>query len=226
MIRPPRRFPLFPCTAHILSIAADAHYHILDVKVDGVAEGAVASYNFTDVPANHTIEATFELTTHTIAASAGAHGSITPAGSVAVNDGDAQSFTIAADAHYHILDVKVDGVSVGAVASYSFTDVAADHTIEVAFALTTHTIAASAGAHGSITPSGNVSVNDGDTQSFTIAADAHYHILDVKGEGVSVGAVASYKFNDVGADHTIEGAFANTQHTIAASGGGPRSRSP
>src|SRR5207244_5995030 len=102
------------------------------------------SYNFTDVTADHTIEATFELTPHTIAASAGAHGSITPAGSVSVNDGDAQGFTIAADAHYHILDVKVDGVSVGAVASYNFTDVTVDHTIEVTFAVTQHTIAASA----------------------------------------------------------------------------------
>src|SRR5437899_11157358 len=78
---------------------------------------------------DHTIEATFAITQHTIAASAGANGSITPSGSVAVNDGDSQSFTIAADAHYHILDVKVDGVSVGAVASYNFSDVVADHTV-------------------------------------------------------------------------------------------------
>src|SRR5207249_2890483 len=116
--------------------------------------------------------ATFAITQHTIAASAGANGSITPSGSVAVNDGDAQSFTIAADAHYHILDVKVDGVSLGAVASYSFSNVVADYTIEATFEQTTHTIAASAGAHGSITPSGAVAVNDGDGQSFTIAADA------------------------------------------------------
>src|SRR2546428_1233703 len=123
MIRPPRRFPLFPCTAHILSIAADAHYHILDVKVDGVSVGAVASYNFSNVTTDHTIEATFELTTHTIAASAGAHGSITPSGSVSVNDGDGPSFTIAADAHHHILEVTAARVSVGAAARYSLSNV-------------------------------------------------------------------------------------------------------
>src|SRR5207244_2417352 len=157
----------------------------------------VASYSFSHVVADHTIEATFELTTHTIAASAGAHGSITPTGCVAVNDGDAQGFTIAADAHYHILDVKVDGVSVGAVAIYSFSNVVADHTIEATFELTAHTIAASAGVHGSITPSGSSAVNDGDSQGFTIAADAHHHILDVKVDGVSLGAVASYSFSHV-----------------------------
>src|SRR5437899_271285 len=153
---------------------------------------------------DHTIEATFAITQHTIAASAGANGSITPSGNVSVNDGDSHGFTIAANTHYHILDVKVDGVSVGAVASYNFSDVTADHTIEATFEMTTHTIAATAGAHGSITPSGSVSVDDGDSQGFTIAADAHYHILDVKVDGVSVGAVASYNFTDVTADHTIE----------------------
>src|SRR2546428_5547915 len=164
MIRPPRRFPLFPCTAHILSIAADAHYHILDVKVDGVSVGAVASYNFSDVTADHTIEATFELTTHTIAAAAGAHGSITPAGSVAVNDGDAQGFTIAADAHYHILDVKVDGVSVGAVGRENCRERAEVSAVEATLKKKKHTIAASAGAHGTITPAGSVAVREGEDQ--------------------------------------------------------------
>src|SRR5207245_11709163 len=157
--------------------------------------------SFSNVTADHTIEATFAITHHTIVVSAAAHGNITPAGSVAVNDGDGQSFTIAADAHYHILDVKVDGVSVGAVASYSFSNVTADHTIEATFAITQHTLAASAGANGSITPAGSVAINDGDGQSFAIAPDAHYHILDVKVDGVSVGAVASYSFRNVTRNH-------------------------
>src|SRR5438445_436450 len=144
------------------------HHHVLDVKVDGVSQGAIAGYTFSDVIADHTIEATFELTTHTIAASAGANGSITPAGSVAVNDGDSQSFTITPAAHYHILDVKVDGESVGPAASYTFSNVTTDHMIEATFAITTHTIAASASVNGSISPAGAVAVNDGDGQSFTI----------------------------------------------------------
>ena len=62
----------------------------------------------------------------------------------------------------------VDGVSVGAVASYTFTDVAANHTIAASFAQTTYTITASAGAGGSINPSGAVTVNCGADQTFTI----------------------------------------------------------
>jgi len=71
---------------------------------------------------------------HTISATAGANGSITPSGAVPVNDGASQGFTIAANAGYVIQDVLVDGVSQGAVASYTFTNVTADHTISASFA--------------------------------------------------------------------------------------------
>jgi hypothetical protein len=52
-----------------------------------------------------------------------------------VNYGDDQTFTITPDTGYHILDVLVDGVSVGTVASYTFVDVAADHTVSATFAI-------------------------------------------------------------------------------------------
>jgi hypothetical protein len=69
-----------------------------------------------------------------ITASAGANGTIDPSGDVAVNYGGSQTFNITPNAHYHIADVLVDGVSVGAVASYTFTGVVADHTISASFA--------------------------------------------------------------------------------------------
>src|SRR5204863_6976154 len=130
------------------------------VKVDVLTQSATSSYSFSLVIAHETIEATFAITTHVITVSAGANGSITPAGAVAVNDGDNQSFTITAAAHYHVLDVKVDGVSQGAIASYEFSDVTADHTIEATFEITTHVITASSGPNGSITPAGAVAVNE------------------------------------------------------------------
>jgi uncharacterized repeat protein (TIGR02543 family) len=72
---------------------------------------------------------------YTITASAGENGSITPNGVVKVAKGREQSFTITADAGYHISDVKVDGKSVGAVSSYVFQNVIADHTIKAEFAI-------------------------------------------------------------------------------------------
>jgi hypothetical protein len=72
--------------------------------------------------------------TYTITASAGSHGSITPSGSVSVNYGASQSFSIAPSSGYHVTNVLVDGSSVGAVTSYTFTNVTANHTISASFA--------------------------------------------------------------------------------------------
>ena len=49
-------------------------------------------------------------------------------------------------------------VSVGAVTSYTFTNVLANHTISASFAINTFTITATAGTNGSIAPSGAVTV--------------------------------------------------------------------
>ena len=120
-----------------------ANYHVADVLVDGVSVGAVTSYTFTNVTANHTISATFAIDIpgfHTISATAGPHGSISPTGSVLVNHGGSQGFTIKPDANYNIKTVLVDGVSVGPVSSYSFNNVTGDHTITVNFGATTISI--------------------------------------------------------------------------------------
>lgn len=73
------------------------------------------------------------LNTHTIAASAEPHGSITPAGSVVVNNAASQSFTIAPEQDYQVLEVRVDGTLIGTATSYNFNNVTADHTITARF---------------------------------------------------------------------------------------------
>jgi hypothetical protein len=72
------------------------------------------------------------------------------------------------------------------------------------------TISASAGSGGSISPTGNVSVNYGGSQSFTITANTGYYIVDVSVNGSSVGAVSSYTFTNVQAAYTISATFAPT----------------
>ena len=74
-----------------------------------------------------------ERPVYTIKATAGIHGSITPSGDVDVLHGGSQTFTIAANRGYAISNVKVDGVSIGAVKSYTFENVTGNHTIEVTF---------------------------------------------------------------------------------------------
>ena len=70
----------------------------------------------------------------TITATADEHGKIDPAGTITVPKGESKTFTITPDSGYHIKDVLVDGKSVGAVSTYTFKEVVADHTIHAAFA--------------------------------------------------------------------------------------------
>jgi hypothetical protein len=83
--------------------------------------------------ATKTVTATFNLKTYTITASAGTGGSISPSGSVSVNHGSNKTFTITAYDGYHIVEVLVDGSSVGTINSYTFLNVTANHTIEATF---------------------------------------------------------------------------------------------
>ena len=68
-----------------------------------------------------------------IKATAGAHGAILPVGNVDVNYGSDLSFTITAEANYYVLNVVVDGVSMGPMISYTFQHVTSDHTIRASF---------------------------------------------------------------------------------------------
>ncbi len=124
-----------------------------------------------------------------------------------MNYGASQTFTITPNTGYHVADVLVDGVSVGAVTSYTFSNVIANHTISASFALNTFTITATAGSNGSISPSGSTTVNYGASQTFTITPNTGYHVTDVLVDGVSVGAVTSYTFKNVAANHTISATF-------------------
>ena len=80
-----------------------------------------------------------------------------------------------------------------------------------------YTIKATAGAGGSISPSGNVSVREGRDQTFTITPDKGYAVANVKIDGKSIGAVKSYTFENVSSPHTIEAIF--VKGTASASTG-------
>ena len=70
-----------------------------------------------------------------------------------------------------------------------------------------HAITAISGSQGRISPSGVVTVDAGDSVSFTVIADAGYRIRDVRVDGQSVGPVESYIFTNLSHDHTIEALF-------------------
>ncbi|MDL2263801.1 DUF6273 domain-containing protein [Synergistaceae bacterium OttesenSCG-928-I11] len=151
------------------------------------------------------------LPTYTIIATAGAGGTITPSGSVAVVSGDNKTFAISPNVDYVVADLLIDGVSAGAASSHTFRSVSSDHTIEAVFREVaegqTYTITATAGAGGTITPSGDVTVASGGNQTFAISPDAGYAIDGLQIDGVGIAAASSYTFKNVSSDHTIAATF-------------------
>ncbi len=209
-------------------------YKIDQVFVDGspIVLDGYDQYTFPPVSASHVITATFLPEIRVIVASAGANGAINPNGNVVVNYGATQTFTITAAPHHRILDVAVDGISVGPVTSYTFTNVAANHTIQASFERSEFPIIASAGPNGRIDPSGTIYVSFNSNQTFTFTPAAGYRVADVRVDGNSVGAPNSYTFNNVVNGHVIEVTFAINVYpvypvyTIVASAGSGGSITP
>ncbi|SBW00614.1 exported hypothetical protein [uncultured Eubacteriales bacterium] len=87
--------------------------------------------------------------TYAITATAGTGGSISPSGSTSVTEGNNKTYTITANSGYKIADVKVDGSSIGAASTYTFSNVTSGHTISATFA-----------SAASLSP-GNATISDG-----------------------------------------------------------------
>ena len=190
------------------TITPASGYHVADVLVDGASIGPVTSHTFTNVTADHTISATFAIDIFTITPTAGPNGAISPSTPQTVDSGGSQAFTITPTGGYHVADVLVDDVSVGAVTSYTFSNVTADHTISATFAIDMFTITPTPPVHGFISPGTAQSVAFGENLTFEIEAADGYYVADVTVDGASVGPVTTYSFLAVDADHTIGASFA------------------
>jgi uncharacterized repeat protein (TIGR01451 family) len=198
-------------SSQTFTITPNEGYHVADVKIDGVSVGAVTTYTLNNITSNHTIDVIFAINQYTLIATAGPNGTIVPSGALTVDHGGNLSFTITPSPGYHVSDVKVDGGSVGAVTSYTFSNITSAHTIEAIFAINQHTIIATAGSNGTITPSGTATVDHGGSQTFTITPNTGYRVSDVEVDGTMLGVTKSYTFSNVTSDHTIHATFKQIQ---------------
>ncbi len=90
------------------------------------------------------------------------------------------------------------------------------------------TITATAGANGTISPIGAVSVASGANQAFTMTPALGFHVADVLVDGGSIGAVLNHTFTNVTTNHTISVSFAGDARTLTINvvGGGVVLKSP
>ena len=202
------------------NITANVGYHITDVAVDGVSQGAISSYTFTNVQAVHTIDATFAINTYAITVTQTANGNINP-GTTTVNYGATPSFSITPNPNYYIASITANGASVAVISpsgqTYQFSVVSAAGSLAATYAINTYTITVTQTAYGQIAP-GTSTVNYGATPSFTITPNAGYHIAGITANGASVTITSPsgqfYQFNAVIADGSLTATFAINTYTI------------
>lgn len=135
------------------TITAKANYALDYITVNGdvvyanndASNKFAGTWTLKDVREDCTVEAFFGADNdkdgipdnpsyYTMTISAGTGGSIAPSGTVFVKSGEGLSLTITPNTDYHISDVVVDGSSVGAVGSYTLSNVQGNHTIAAYFA--------------------------------------------------------------------------------------------
>ncbi len=183
----------------------DEGYHFAQWS-DGVEENPRTD---TKVTADLEVTAEFTVNTYQITSSSNDGGIVDPEGNIVVTHGEDKTFVVIPEDEngYNIHDVLIDGESQGVITSHTFESVTQNHTIEAIFELKTYVITASASEGGSIDPEGDIVVDHGESQLFTITPDEGYDILDVLIDGESVGAVEDYEFNGVTHSHTISAEF-------------------
>jgi hypothetical protein len=201
-------------------ITAEIGYTIASIVVDGTpvtvpANATAYTHSFNNITANHTIAATFAINIFTITATIDANGSVSPAGVTTVNYNGSQVYSITPTVGYHILNVLIDGISMGPIDTYTFANVMANHTIAATFAINTYTLTASINGNGTITPAGTTTVNYGENQTYNIAVATGSTLVNVFVDGVSQGAVTTYTFTNVTENHTIQAITNAANYTVS-----------
>jgi len=126
---------------------------------------------------NDSASTTYSL--FSISASAGANGTVSPAGDISVGKGTNKSFTITPNTHYHVISLTVDNNPVSIATIYTFNNIQANHTISAAFAVNTFNLNYSAGANGSISGSSSQAVSYGGSGTAVTAIPADgYHFVN------------------------------------------------
>ena len=212
-------------------ISPETGYKIKKILVDGVeivvtaADGAAQSYEFVDIQKDHTISAEFEQRMFKITVVCGGNGKIEPSTTKDYAYGSEVAFVITPNDGYVIKDVLIDGVSNAKAkenAKYTFSNLRANHKIEVSFEVVTFTIVSSVGEGGTMSPNQITTIkNWGENHSVTYTPNNKFVIstIVVDGQalnlsGVDVSKPYTYTFSKITANHVISCQFESTQRTL------------
>ena len=215
-------------------ITADAGYHIESITgcggtpYTGIAKkkkkkkdkrlvmASALSYTTGKITEDCTVTASFAMDQYTVTPSAGEHGSMSPSTPQTVNPQERVLFEITADEHYHIESVSGCGIALTEEGGYRTEPITGDCTVAAEFAVDTFiTSILQTGGSGTVTGSGITCDGETCTGSYgygtkvvmKIKPDAGYRIIDVKINGVSLGAVNTLSIKQIMDNYSIEIVF-------------------
>jgi len=191
------------------SITPSANFHVVDVTVNGVSQGAVTTLTLPAITGDVSIAASFAVSSFAVTLNSGLHGTIT--GPATVLPGATPSYSITPDLGSFITALTVNGVSQAitpAGMSLTLAPVAGPVTLAATFDVTTFSVSVTGDAKGSISPAGSTLVPFGGSQTFSFTPNAGYHVVNVVVDGVSQGALPSFTFSGITANgHTLKVSF-------------------
>lgn len=171
--------------------------HLLGLMLAVVSLTACNSSDEDDEPS--------EKPSFTVTATASGGGSISPS-SVNVTEGNTTSFTLTADAHYHINTVTGCNGSLSG-STYTTGTITAACTVSATFAIDQHTVSVTVGSGGTVSPI-SATVDYGSTTSFTLTPQSGFGIGSATGcNGTLVDSV--YTTGAITADCSVDVAFAS-----------------
>ena len=195
-----------------LTAAPNEGYHFKEWQVEAPAGLAITNNKFTMPDGNVEVKAIFEKdvpTEYTVTFDG--NGGTPSVGSMTTTDGKLAPLPDASRRGSYSFDgwytEKSGGTEVTTATVFSANTTVYANWTYTGNGYNYYTIKATAGAGGSISPYGNVSVREGRDQTFTITPNKGYAVSNVKIDGKSIGAVKSYTFENVNRTHSIEVIF-------------------
>ena len=168
-------------SAASFTVTPAANYHVASVTGDNCTvtqQGVTTTWVSDAITQNCAVTAQFAIDTFTLTYTAGANGTISGTTPQTVNFGASGSpVTAQPNLNYHFVKWSDNSTA----NPRTDTNVQANISVTASFAIDTHTVMPSVTGSGSITPNTPQTVNYNTTKSFTLAAVAGNHIVNVTG---------------------------------------------
>lgn len=191
------------------TVTPNTDFEVLDISGCGGDINDLSGNQYTTgaVTANCSVSVSF-IELHSVSGSAGSGGSISIADN-SVRNGESTTFTVIPNSGFETLSVSASGCTVTNTSgtNYSTGSITSDCSITALF-IELHTVSATAGTGGSITPSSRT-VRDGEVTTFTVSANSGYEIQNVSGCGSTIDNLSGSTFTTVSitADCTVSATF-------------------